>query len=223
VIVQSRRQQDMLQEGFGRDSVIIPMPCPGPSEDEYAACAKDRNGPNRILWIGRICEVKRPDRLLDMAESCSDLEFDLVGPSDGSTYSQDVCRRAEGIGNVRLCGPASRERVSEFYQKAAVLCCTSDFEGFPNTFLEAWSYGLPIVSTVDPDGLISEKGLGTVGENASELVAGIRKLLDSQEKWKQASRLSREYYLENHSMDKAMRRFEKVFLDVVAMQSPTII
>jgi len=88
VVVQSRRQQDMLQEGFGRDSVVIPMPCPGPSEDEYAGFEHERNGSNRVLWIGRICEVKRPDRLLDMAESCSDLEFDLVGPSDGSTYSK---------------------------------------------------------------------------------------------------------------------------------------
>lgn len=216
VIVQTQKQQKLLQAGFGRDSVVIPMPCPGPSEKEYNEFASRRNSSQRVLWVGRICEVKRPDRLLDLAESCPDLSFNLVGPSDGSAYSKDICRRAEAIHNIILHGPASRERVSEFYETARILCCTSDVEGFPNTFLEAWSYGLPIVSTFDPDGLISQKGLGRVGKDVSELTSGIRELLEAPEKWSEASRLSREYYLENHSMDKAMQRFEQVFTDGVS-------
>jgi len=215
VIVQTLRQKEMLRTYFERDSTIIPMPCPGPSEDDYVSCERAHNGSSRVLWIGRICEVKRPDRLLDLAEACLDLHFDLVGPTGDSEYACVVCERAKHTANVTLHGPATRERVSEFYKRARVMCCTSDFEGFPNTFLEAWSYGLPIVSTIDPDNLISKKGLGKVGKDISGLVDGIRKLLESPEKWRQASQSARAYYTENHAVDKAMERFERIFCEVV--------
>ena len=90
--------------------------------------------------------------------------------------------------NVNLHGTVPHAKIYQFYQQTAVLICTSLVEGFPNIFLEAWSYGLPVVSTFDPDNLITEKGLGKVGKDASELVAGIRELLDSPEKWAKASK-----------------------------------
>jgi len=215
VVVQTRRQQEMLKVHFARESIVIPMPCPGPSEGEYADHERERNGSQRVLWIGRICEVKRPDRLLDLAVTCPDVSFDLVGPSEDTEYCRRICERAKTMMNVVLHGPAARERVSEFYRKAGVLCCTSDYEGFPNTFLEAWSYGLPIVSTFDPDNLIAEKGLGRVAKDVPELAAGIRELLSSADQRQKASRLARQYYLENHTLEAVMPRFENVFKEVL--------
>ena len=217
IIVQTRRQQQMLCEGFGITSTRIPMPCPGPSEADYAKCELERNGSRRVIWIGRICEVKRPDRLLDLAEACPEVDFDLVGPAADTEYARDVCRRATRIPNIMLHGAAPRDLVSEFYRRARIMCCTSDFEGFPNTFLEAWSYGLPIVSTVDPDDLIAERGLGKTGKDIPELVAGIRELLESPEKWSKASQSARAYYVDNHTLDRAMERFERVFCEVAGI------
>jgi glycosyltransferase involved in cell wall biosynthesis len=215
VIVQTKRQQELLQAGFGRESVVIPMPCPGPSENDYAQGADERSRSHRVLWIGRICEQKRPDRLLDLAETCPDVRFDLVGPADGTPYSHAVCDRARSLPNVTLHGPAARERVPEFYEKARVMCCTSDFEGFPNTFLEAWSHGLPIVSTFDPDRLIAENDMGIVASDRQGLSAGVRTLLSDGPRWQQASRAARRYYLENHTVDSAMPKFEAVFQEVM--------
>ena len=215
VIVQTRRQQDMLRTHFELDSAVIPMPCPGPSADDYVACERAQKRGNRVLWIGRVCEQKRPDRLLDLAEACPDLHFDLVGPAADNGYARSVWERAKNISNVTLHGPTSRDRVSEFYRNAALLCCTSDFEGFPNTFLEAWSYGVPIVTTFDPDNLVAEKGLGRVGKDVRELAAGIRELLGSPEKWSKASQSARAYYLENHTIDAVMPKFEKVFNEIM--------
>lgn len=213
VIVQTRRQQEMLLEGFARDSLVIPMPCPGPSDAEYAAC--DRNGSQRVLWIGRICEVKRPDRLLDVAEACPDIHFDLVGPTGESEYARKVCERARTLKNVTVHGAASRDRVADFYQRAKVMCCTSDFEGFPNTFLEAWSWGLPIISTFDPDKLITRRQMGAACESVVELAAEIRTFLKSKKRWQRASDAARLYYQKNHAVDSAMSQFESVFQKVM--------
>jgi glycosyltransferase involved in cell wall biosynthesis len=217
IIVQTRKQQAMLREDFGYDSLVLSMPCPGPSEQEYVGCEQQRNGSRRVLWIGRICEQKRPDRLLDLAAACPDLEFDLVGPSTDTAYCRCVCERAKTLRNVAMHGAVPRDRVPDFYREAAALCCTSDFEGFPNTFLEAWSYGLPIVSTFDPDNIILEKGLGRVAKDVAELALGIRSLLDSPDRWRDASRAAREYYVQNHAMDKAMQQFERVFREVTGL------
>jgi glycosyltransferase involved in cell wall biosynthesis len=97
------------------------------------------------------------------------------------------------------------------YARAFLLCCTSIYEGFPNTFIEAWSTGLPIVTTFDPDDIILSKQLGIYAKNTSELVKGINTLLQDYVLWKQISAFARQYYLERHTVDLDMLRFEKLF------------
>jgi glycosyltransferase involved in cell wall biosynthesis len=215
VLVQTRKQKEMLRTHFKRDSVIIPMPCPGLSDQDYINSEQERKYSQRVLWIGRICKVKRPDRLLDIAEACPDLNFDLVGPGDDTEYARSIHQRAKAIVNVTLHGPASRDCVSKFYKNSRLMCCTSDFEGFPNTFIEAWSYGLPIISTFDPDNLIINKAMGIVDRDVKGLASGIRILLNNSQQWQQASEAARQYYLENHTIDAVMPRFENVFKEVM--------
>ena len=52
------------------------------------------------------------------------------------------------------------ERVGDFLRGATLFAHSSPAEGFPNTFLEAWSHGLPTVTSFDPDGRIEALGLG---------------------------------------------------------------
>ena len=214
VIVQTRRQQEMLRAGFGRQSLVIPMPCVGPMNGEYAPPQPPAAGRARVLWIGRVCEVKRPDWLVELARACPEVAFDFVGPAADGEYARRAVEQARARPNVTVHGLAARDQVSAFYRRAACLVCTSAFEGFPNTFLEAWSHGLPVVTTFDPDDLIATRGLGVVADDVPGLAAGLRQLLGSPELWQEASRAARRYYLDNHAVEAVMPRFERVFLDV---------
>ena len=218
IIVQTRRQQSMLRDGFGLESTVLPMPCPGPASAEYQAPEPPQYDSCRILWVGRICTDKCPERLLELAQLCPELHFDLVGPADGSDYAKNVCDMTCTLQNLTWHGPMPRAQMSEFYQHAACLCCTSVLEGFPNTFLEAWSYGLPVVSTFDPDGLIAESRLGVAAEDAAGLAAGIRRLIQSPDEWRQVSARARRYYVENHTLDAVMPRFVGIFLDALGKE-----
>jgi glycosyltransferase involved in cell wall biosynthesis len=210
IIVQTVRQKRMLAEGFGLESKLIPMPCPGPGPEEYLPPA---GGSSRVLWLGRIERVKRPDRFLDVVASCPDLKFDLVGPAGHDSYSQAILERARGYPNLHVHGPIPHGEVPGFLRKSACLCSTSDVEGFPNTFLEAWSQGIPVVSTVDPDGIILERGLGRVAADAANLALALRTLLGSSAEWRAASENARAYYLKNHHFDSVMPVFENLFME----------
>jgi glycosyltransferase involved in cell wall biosynthesis len=215
VIVQTRTQQRMLREGFGRESVVIPMPCSGPSDAEFVEPDPPAEGRFRVLWVGRICREKRPDRLLDLAAALPELVFDVAGPFGEDAYSQSVRQRAALLGNVTVHGGVNRDRMPDFYRGAGCLCCTSDVEGFPNTFLEAWSHGLPVVTTFDPDGLVAEHGLGFPARDVPSLAAALRALATDLGAWRTASRNGRRYYVENHRVDVVLPRFEEVFINVV--------
>jgi glycosyltransferase involved in cell wall biosynthesis len=215
IIVQTRTQQKMLREGFNLHSVVIPIPC-WDVVDTSIEPKQSQMLSTRILWVGRICEPKGPHRFLELAQACPDLHFDFVGPSDGTAYSQAVLWSARSIKNVTVHGAVTRNRMPAFYKQAACLCCTSDYEGFPNTFLEAWSYGLPIVSTFDPDGLIVRLNLGRTASDIVGLEASIRALLNAPKDWQIASHNAREYYKTNHTVEVVMPQFERLFLNVLA-------
>ena len=215
IIVQTWTQQRMLKDGFGLDSQIIPMPCPGPSEEDFVSPEPPHPATSRILWIARLTKQKRPDRFLDLAEMCPDLQFDLVGPGYNDVYSNMIIERARQIPNLTFHGAVVREKVPDLYKKAACLCSTSDHEGFPNTFLEAWSYGIPLITSFDPDQIVAGKGLGAVASDVPGLARSIRSLLVSPDLWKSASANARQYYVENHSIERVLPRFEEVFRDVL--------
>jgi glycosyltransferase involved in cell wall biosynthesis len=215
IIVQTRTQQRMLREGFRLDSFVIPMPGPDVPSSPERAPATPESGSGSVVWVGRICEVKRPDRFLDLAAACPQLRFDVVGPEDGSDYARSITQRASRMSNVVVHGAVGRDRVAGFYRHALCLCSTSDHEGFPNTFLEAWSHGLPVVSTLDPDGLITERGLGAVASDVPGLARGIHELIESPERWRMTSSNARRYFLDQHAPERALPRFERLFLDVV--------
>ena len=215
VVAQTRTQQRLLRESFGVDSVVVPNCAPdhGPSGNDADAAVplKDRS----LLWVGAFVPVKRPERLLDVAEQLQDLSFDVVGVGDAqSEYVRRLLSRAQSLPNVRVQGRVPHEQVNQYYRKATALICTSEAEGFPNVFLEAWSHGLPVVSTFDPDHVIAEQGIGIAARDTRDLVSGIRALLGDPHRWHRASAAARRYYLENHAVDTVIGQLDQALRNV---------
>jgi glycosyltransferase involved in cell wall biosynthesis len=213
VIVQTRTQARMLRDGFGRQAQVIPMPGTDMASESPSSAGRVAL-PRRILWLGRIARVKRPDRLLDLAARCPEFELDLVGPEDGTSYARQVVERARALPNLSVHGQATAAQIREFLGRAMCLVSTSEYEGFPNTFLESWSAGVPVISTVDPDGVIVRYGLGGIGADTAELARAIGELAACPQRWMETSSRARRYFVEHHSVDRVLPEFERVFVDV---------
>lgn len=218
IVVQTRHQQQVLHSDFGVASTVIPMPCEGFGEAQGAFAADTHGNGARVLWVGRISPEKRFEWLLDTAERCPEITFDVVGAANNdSAYASALIRRAAGVANVQMHGRVPHAEVARYYRRCRVLCCTSAREGFPNTFLEAWSCGVPVVTTFDPDCVVVDRGLGLVAQDQEGIASGLREMVRSHEAWTKASEAARQYYQKHHALEVSLPQFERLFLDVQRM------
>ncbi len=210
VIAQTLRQQEMLRDGFDVRAEVIPMPCTGlASSDRSYDSEKDIP---HILWVGRFSQEKRLEWLLDVAEALPQYIFDVVGSANTrSEYARDLQQRAGSISNIALHGRVPDHDLNTLYHQARLLCCTSVFEGFPNTFLEAWSVGLPIISTFDPDQIITRKKLGQAASSVNDICAGIDAFMEDSRRWQDASSAAQSYFNTHHTLEAVMPRFVQLF------------
>jgi glycosyltransferase involved in cell wall biosynthesis len=205
ILVQTQRQKTTLENGFRRGAVQLPMPCPGPSEKEFRDVPPP--DPNRVVWVGRAAPMKRLEWLLQIAEQLPQLSFELGVANADNEYGRGLRERASKLPNVIWRGTVARADMPDLYRRAMCLCCTSEYEGFPNTFLEAWSFGRPVVTSFEPDGLIQRLNLGTFGTDVPTLVKGIAELAGGSTSWAQKSHNARRYYFDNHRPETVMPRF----------------
>jgi glycosyltransferase involved in cell wall biosynthesis len=213
VIAQTLRQQEMLRDGFDVRAQVIPMPCTGLAKNNRNFDS-GKDIPH-ILWVGRFSQEKRLEWLLDVAEALPQYIFDVVGSSNTrSEYARDLQQRAGSISNVALHGRVPDHDLNTLYHRARLLCCTSVFEGFPNTFLEAWSVGLPVISTFDPDKIIARKKLGQPACSVVEICAGITVFIEDSRRWQEASSAAQSYFNTHHTLDAVMPNFVRLFQQI---------
>ena len=216
IIVQSERQARMLEANTGLGATVLPMPGedlarPAAGEGKSAADA-----PPLVLMVGRIAPEKNIEMFIDAARELSAMRFLIVGPIESSDpYYGLLAGLASGLPNLEFYGAADRSQLAGLYRSATALCCTSHYEGFPNTFIEAWSVGLPVVSTVDPDGVIARHGLGAHVSGPEELRRSLGDIAGSSQRREQIAQAARAYFESTHELDPAMQRFERLFRDTI--------
>jgi glycosyltransferase involved in cell wall biosynthesis len=215
VIAQTLCQKEGLLQATGLQSEVIPMAVVPPfTRAGYASPAS----PPHVLWVGRITPGKRLEWLLEAARRSPEIIFDVVGtPNKDSEYATAILAAAASLPNVQVHGRASNEQLVSLYRQATVLCCTSTLEGFPTTFLEAWSCGIPVVTTFDPDGVVARYGLGEVATDMESLVSGLANALHDSARCEAWSSAARKYYLENHALETVSRRFQQMVQQVLGL------
>lgn len=208
IFVQTQQQQALMHQTFGHDAEVV-RNCGIPIHDAKIPPRSAPNGSPRVLWIGRINLEKRPFLALDVAERCPSVIFDVIGDGDDPELGAQVRERAARLRNVVLHGFVRRADIPAFYGQADLLLCTSEREGFPNVFLEAFVCGVPVVSTVDPDLIISRHALGGVGSTPDELAAAVRELTASPTAWRECSERARLYHRRHHDASVVLPLFER--------------
>ncbi len=203
VICQTQGQQRALLENFNRAATILPMPC-----SFEIASGRERLANSEVLWVGRVVALKRLELYLDVAESLPDITFHIAGGADDDEgYAGRLFGRASALKNVVGHGVLDRQSIMNLYQRCSLLLCTSSIEGFPNTFIEAWGFGMPVVTSFDPDNLIRDHDLGAVAHDSAEFATVIRKILADDASYRYWSDNALQYFKSHHERRLALGRF----------------
>lgn len=204
IVTQTRDQARMLQQNYGlAASAVVPNFHPAPDEERRERAV----GRRRVVWVANFKPVKNPEQFVDLAEAFAhraDVEFVMIGrPGDPKRYAA-LHERIARLPNLRYLGELPLERVNEEIAASDVLVNTSTLEGFPNTFIQAWLRGVPVVSTrVDPDGCLSRHGTGIVAGNSAALVTVLDSLLADGERLRRLGEAARAYAHTHHLADRA--------------------
>ncbi len=200
VVVQTEKQAELLRGRFDRDaSAIIKnfQPLPDTLPDK-------RPDGLRVLWVGNIREMKRPRLFLDLAESLSKhpgIEFWMVGRPAGQRNMQSTMADIRRSKHVHYFGELRLDAVNTLMSEADVFVNTSSFEGFPNTFIQAWAHGAIVTSLdVDIDGGLDASGIGFRTHQVPRLAQVITKLHQDPCLRREMSAKAFEYVKREHSV-----------------------
>jgi len=208
LVVQTQRQAELAGETFpGLEPIVIP------SFAEPAPPARET--PEYFLWSDRLTAYKRPELYLDLAAALPEVRFRMVASESDETTADlrdRVRRRAGLLPNVELLPRCSRPELLAELERAIAVVKTSEVEGMPNTFLEAWARAVPVLSySVDPDDRIAEHGVGLLAQGSSErFLAAARELLGNPEMRAEIGAKGRAFVLAHHSADAVADRWAEL-------------
>jgi glycosyltransferase involved in cell wall biosynthesis len=181
VAAQTGFQQQMLRENHGIESTVVNMMVESPPRLNGHGAGKSAP-PDKdidVLWVSNLRSLKRPELALELARQLPDVKFTLAGGPmpGGQIYFDDVAAAAARLPNVTMLGAVRYADTGALFDRAKLFLNTSSIEGFPNTFLQAWIRGVPVVSFFDPDGLVNRQQLGRIANSLDDMREGIRGLL----------------------------------------------
>jgi glycosyltransferase involved in cell wall biosynthesis len=192
LVVQTEMQKRIAKERFSRDAELIANPVlmtSSPPDGEIGA---------GFLWIGKAVDNKRPELALTVAKACPDQSFVMILNDIGNGLFKKISDAKPP--NVDIVTSVPPPQLEKYFARARALLCTSDFEGFPNTFLDAGRFGVPVLSlSVDPDGVISREQGGFIADgDIDRLIGATKRFAEESEIARAAGRRLYEYVRRRH-------------------------
>lgn len=212
VAAQTEFQEQSLRENHGVESVVVNMLVEPPRNG--APVDKDID----VLWVSNLRALKRPELALELARQLPQVKFVIAGGPmpGGETYYEDVRAAAARLSNVKMLGAVRYADSGVLFDRAKIFLNTSSIEGFPNTFLQAWIRGVPVVSFFDPDTLVQRLQLGHIANSVDEMREAMRSLLEDDADRLRTGRRARDFATREYTTGVAAR-----YLELLNQNSPT--
>lgn len=167
---------------------------------------------NQFIYVGWIDRRKGFAEFYQLVMDSPGHEFKVIGPprdKDGHFYYNKL----KTARNVILMGKLDHSETLHQIANSKALISTSHMEGFPNIFIEAWAYGIPVLSlNVDPGSVIKDEKLGEVMDGD---LNGMLGAINSFKYTSDFEERSKSYVERIHALNEdKVRNINRIFIDL---------
>lgn len=199
IICQARYQRDLLEKNYKRKcDLILPNFHPVPEN------GIGKTFPIKIVWVANFKRWKRPELFVELAERLqhrSDVKFIMIGRAGASDWEKRLFDRMNRITNFQYLGELPIRKVNEILSRSHIFVNTSRYEGFPNTYIQAWAREIPVVGlNVDPDGFIEQQKIGFHSRTFDQMLKDIQLLINDQNLRDEMGRRAKAFALKTFSV-----------------------
>ena len=212
VITQNPQQHLELRDNYGREGTLIPS-CYAPP----AGAKHDRAG--YVLWVATLRPSKRAELALEIARRLPNHKFIMIGGPDPDRRSQEYFASlkdaARSLPNLDIKGFVPLAETERYFNGARAFLNTSEYEGFPNTFLQAWARGIPSLAFIDTGSRRQGEPVYEFVPDVSQAAWKLDRLMRDDIHWQQMSQRCQSFFRETHSVDAIIDRYEHELLGLV--------
>lgn len=201
ILVQSYQQQVAMLGNYQMQSIIARMlvqpPLPSSRHDLD------------VLWVNNLRDFKRPDLFVALARRLPNLSFCMIGgrQDEFAELYDEIEEMARDTPNLQFLGRVPYHDMAHHYARARVFVNTSDSEGFPNSYLQAWIHGTPTVVFFDPDQTIESNHLGFSVDSLDAMAERVQSLVVNEALRQQYSSRCSGYMHEQYAEDTVMKTY----------------
>ncbi len=164
-----------------------------------------------FIWVGRLSREKKPEMIMELAKA--NLPIKIIGRMEGSY--EKLVQELKTYPNIEYLGVNSASELKSRYRESFALLNTSEFEGFPETFLESWSLGTPVISLyfIFEDLLKGEGGVFARG-SIQKMIDAMKKISSEKEFFDHLSDTSIDLIKKKYNFHNEMTIICKIIHDV---------
>jgi glycosyltransferase involved in cell wall biosynthesis len=204
VIVQHPNQADHCRELLGKEATLVKSCYTPPSHAKV-------NSAGYVLWVSTLRKLKRPELFVELARQLPQYQFRIVGGAVKDLDLEAFKLNAASLQNLELIGFVPHAEIEAQFDGARLFVNTSEFEGFPNTFLQSWARGIPTVSYVETGSMLEGKPVVNRVNTLEEMVQVVEYLMSNDIAWKVAGQRSKECFMAEHAIETVTDQYAELF------------
>jgi glycosyltransferase involved in cell wall biosynthesis len=172
------------------------------------------------ICFGTISRLSKEKRIENLIKILPQLEYKpilkIVGDGPEKEKLKKLTKKLNLQGRVIFLGSYKPNLIKNALREFNYLINTSDFEGFPNSVVEAFSSGVPVIASQSFGGIndiIKDKNFGVIYKKKDDLKMILNKILKKKIKFNMDKKKLFKH-LNNFSEKKNTENYKKLFLNI---------
>ena len=222
--VGAKVRQDLLDAGVGNLEKFGVMP-PGLAIAHLSSKKESResfgisSSKLQCAFIGRVTQIKRPDRFLDVVievmKRGAEVEFFMAGNGE----LLDMCQERISRENLPVKILGWQRDIEKVLSASDMVVLTSDNEGTPLSLIQAGMARLPVVTTnvgSVPEVVLDGKTGLVTGLDVNEIAGAIEKLVHNSELRDRLGSAAHEFTTANFGVERLVSDHENLYKELLA-------